>query len=79
MHAASLYDHHSDALPLAVSVQGITEVGILEFKRVEGPAELKIARYCMSKMREMRDESNELYLRSFMPMATCEVVGSELR
>ena len=79
MHAASLHDYHSDASPLVVSVQGITEVGILEFKPVEGPAELKIARYCMSKMREMRDGSSELYLRSFMPLATCEVVGSELR
>ncbi|KAL0023364.1 hypothetical protein WJX77_011404 [Trebouxia sp. C0004] len=60
-------------------VTGITEVGILEFKRVEGPAELQIAKYCMRQMRDMRSSSSRLYLHSFMPMATCEVVGSELR
>ena len=64
---------------LDVSVQGISQVGILEFKRVEGPAELQIAKYCMSKMKELRSSSSLLYLRSFMPMATCEVVGSALR
>ncbi|KAL0023913.1 hypothetical protein WJX79_010543 [Trebouxia sp. C0005] len=56
---------------------GITEVGILEFKRVEGPAELQIAKYCMRQMRDMRSASSRLYLHSFM-QATCEVVGSEL-
>ena len=61
------------------TLQGITEVGILEFKRVEGPAELQIAKYCMRQMRDMRNSSSRLYLHSFMPMATCEVVGSELR
>ncbi|DBA86104.1 TPA: hypothetical protein ACH3X1_005623 [Trebouxia sp. C0004] len=60
-------------------VTGITEVGILEFKRVEGPAELQIAKYCMRQMRDMRSSSSRLYQHSFMPMATCEVVGSELR
>ena len=77
--AAALQHVHSNALALTISVQGITEVGILEFKRVEGPAELQIAKYCMGKMKEMRDSSSLLYMRSFMPMATCEVVGSELR
>ncbi|DBA81237.1 TPA: hypothetical protein ACH3X2_007050 [Trebouxia sp. C0005] len=57
---------------------GITEVGILEFKRVEGPAELQIAKYCMRQMRDMRSASSRLYLHSFM-QATCEVVGSELQ
>ena len=74
-----LQGDHSNVLPVAVSVQGITKVGILEFNRVEGPAELQIAKYCMSKMKELRSSSSLLYLRSFMPMATCEVVGSELQ
>ncbi|KAL0036505.1 hypothetical protein WJX77_010488 [Trebouxia sp. C0004] len=60
-------------------ITGITEVGILEFKRVEGPAELQVAKYCMSQMRDLRSSSSRLYSHSFMPMATCEVVGSELR
>ncbi|KAA6428922.1 MAG: hypothetical protein FRX49_01032 [Trebouxia sp. A1-2] len=52
---------------------GITEVGILEFKRVEGPAELQIAKYCMRQMRDMRSASSRLYLHSFM-QATCELL-----
>ena len=64
---------------LYAASQGISEVGILEFKRVEGPAELQVAKYCMRQMRDMRSSSSRLYLHSFMPMATCEVVGSELR
>ena len=67
------------ALSLAVSVQGITEVGMLEVKRVQGPAELQIAKYCMRNTKKMRNLSSLLYLRSFMPMATCKVVGSELQ
>ena len=78
MHNASLYAQCLYALRYA-TFQGITEVGILEFKRVEGPAELQIAKYCMRQMRDMRSSSSRLYLHSFMPMATCEVVGSELR
>ncbi len=46
---------------------------------MEGPAELQIAKYCMSQMKDMRDSGSLLYLHSFMPIATCEVVGSELR
>ena len=51
----------------------------MEFKRVEGPAELQLARYCMSQMHALRSSSSKLYMHSFMPMATCEIVGSELR
>ena len=72
---ASLYVQCLDGFRYA-TFQGITEVGILEFKRVEGPAELQIAKYCM---RDLRSSSSRLYLHSFMRMATCEVVGSELR
>ena len=75
---ASLYVQCLDGFRYA-TFQGITEVGILEFKRVEGPAELQIAKYCMRQMRDLRSSSSRLYLHSFMPMATCEVVGSELR
>ncbi len=74
-----MYVECLDTFTYATCFQGITDVGILEFKRVEGPAELQIAKYCMSKMRALRNSSSRLYLRSFMPMATCEVVGSELR
>lgn len=78
VHNASLYVQNLYSFRDAI-FQGITEVGILEFKRVEGPAELQIAKYCMRQMRDMRSSSSRLYLHSFMPMATCEVVGSELR
>ena len=78
VHNASLYVQCFYGFKYA-TVQGITEVGILEFKRVEGPAELQVAKYCMSQMRDMRSSSSRLYSHSFMPMATCEVVGSELR
>ena len=78
VHNATLYFQCFYGFRYA-TFQGITEIGILEFKRVEGPAELQIAKYCMTQMRDMRSSSSRLYLHSFMPMATCEVVGSELR
>ena len=78
VHNASLYVQCLYSFRDAI-FQGITEVGILEFKRVEGPAELQIAKYCMRQMRDMRSLFSRLYLHSFMPMATCEVFGGELR
>ena len=56
-----------------------TWVGLLEFKRMQGDAELQLARYYLSHVRSHRQHETPVYRATSLPCVTLEVVGDELR
>ena len=71
----------SDALLLVSCMQGPKDawIGLLEFKRMQGDAELQLARYFQEYLRIRVENRARAVCMSLMPCVTLEVVGNELR
>jgi len=54
-------------------------VGVLECKRMQGDAELQLARYFQDYLRVPVENKAPVVCMSLMPCVTLEVVGNELR
>jgi len=71
----------SDALLLLSFMQGPKDawIGVLEFKRMQGDAELQLARYFHKYLSDRVGNRTQAVCMSLMPCVTLEVVGNELR
>ena len=71
----------SDALLLVSCMQGPKDawIGLLEFKRTQGDAELQLARYFQEYLRIRVENRARAVCTSLVPCVALEVVGNELR
>jgi hypothetical protein len=54
-------------------------IGLVEFKRMQGDAELQAARYFFDYVKRKVRARDQIVENSVMPCAVLEVVGNELR